>query len=198
MEEKRQANARSALRRANAIPENDYRPRRGDGAATSESSLIRSEGRHHSQNSSLILLHSAFVEAACSASTMRNGRVNQSRVAVLTGLSRVEVRKLLIKKSAQSPTRLARTARVIDGWTSDHRYLESDGRPRRLRKSRTRKYVRFSSKGTLPAMSLHRALLNELRQMKAVRELDSFMELLATRGQRRNGLERRLKRFCRC
>src|SRR5262245_13080442 len=66
----------------------------------------------------------AFVEAACKASTFRNGRINQSRVAVLTGLTRVEVRKLMRGPRAVVPRFQARTMRVIDGWISDRRYAE--------------------------------------------------------------------------
>lgn len=133
----------------------------------------------------------AFVQAACSASTMRNGRVNQSRVAVLTGLSRVEVRKFLTNKSVQTPAKLARTSRVIDGWTSDRRYLAPDGRPQRLRiQGHGNTFVSLVKNfaGDVP----HRALLDELRRMKAVRELDACVELLDTSNQKGSRLARQL------
>src|SRR5690348_6014998 len=64
----------------------------------------------------------AFVKAACKASAFRNGRINQSRVAVLTGLSRAEVRNLMRGSRGAKPRFQSRTQRVIDGWLSDPVY----------------------------------------------------------------------------
>jgi len=122
---------------------------------------------------------SAFVKAACKASTLRNGRVNQSRVAVLTGLSRPEVRKLMLSARAPTSGKQPRTKRVIDGWTSDSRYVSQSGQPLSLRISGTR--TSFASlvkkyAGDVPP----KAVLEELRRMKVVRETDRRVQLTGT------------------
>jgi hypothetical protein len=122
----------------------------------------------------------AFVEAACNASTLRNGRVNQSRVAVLTGLSRPEVRKLLSLESSSAPSRYQRprTLRVIDGWLSDRRFHNNLGRPCPLRLKGTRQSFAALAKkyaGDVP----YRAVLHELQRMKAVRLSKGYVTLIS-------------------
>jgi hypothetical protein len=111
----------------------------------------------------------AFVKTACRASTLRNGRVNQSRVAVLTGLSRAEVRNVMRGSRRAKPRFQPRTQRVIDGWLSNTRYLARGGLPRPLPlngpaisfAALVRKYA-----GDVP----HHAVLEELRRLKLVKE----------------------------
>jgi hypothetical protein len=122
----------------------------------------------------------AFVKAACNASTLRNGRVNQSRVAVLTGLSRPEVRKALRAAGFPRVTtrQRPRTLRVIDGWQSDSRFLDSEGRPRELRLKGTRaSFTTLTRKyaGDVP----YRAVLDELQRMKVVRISQGCVRLLS-------------------
>src|SRR5579872_472648 len=111
----------------------------------------------------------AFVRAAAEMSRLRNGRVNQSRVAAQTGLTRVEVKRLLAQGSplttgshAQAPVE-----RVIRGWQTDRMFADRRGRPRRLRISGSvasfRNLVRKYG-GDVP----HRAMLEELRRLGAV------------------------------
>src|SRR6266404_9594092 len=81
------------------------------------------------------LAEQAFVEAAAKLSTFGNGRVNQSRVAVLTGLRRAEVRRVLIQTSASTqPNARQRSPvdTVIAGWCADRRYIDRNGAPKRL------------------------------------------------------------------
>jgi hypothetical protein len=119
----------------------------------------------------------AFVKAACRASTLRNGRINQSRVAVLTGLSRAEVRNLMRGPRSAKPRFQSRTQRVIDGWLSDPRYLARAGAPRPLLvngpaisfAALVRKYA-----GDVP----HNAVLEELRRLKLVKEDRQRVQLL--------------------
>jgi hypothetical protein len=134
----------------------------------------------------------AFVEAACGASTMRNGRVNQSRVAVLTGLSRAEVRRLMRCKPAPSAVQQSRTARVIDGWMSDRRFLNTDGCPRVL-KIRGRGNTFLSLVKLFAGDVPYRAVLEELRNLNAVEETDSCVKLTEFRGRGRRRLTRRLE-----
>jgi hypothetical protein len=134
----------------------------------------------------------AFVNAACRASTLRNGRVNQSRVAVLTGLSRPEVRKLLADVRTARAVKQPRTKRVIDGWISDPSYVGEDGRPLSLPingagtsfASLARKFA-----GDVP----HMAVLRELRRMNVVRESDKRVYLTGKAAQRSTMLLSALK-----
>ena len=119
----------------------------------------------------------AFVEAACRASTLRNGRINQSRVAVLTGLSRAEVRNVMRGPRRATPRFQPRTLRVINGWLCDARYTARNGTPLALPVSGTR--ASFASlvrkyAGDVP----HHAVLEELRRLALVREENERLELV--------------------
>src|SRR5689334_4650487 len=120
----------------------------------------------------------AFVKAACQASTLRNGRINQSRVAVLTGLSRPEVRKLMRGPRTASSRYQPRTMRLIDGWTSDPRYTTRDGTARPLpMNGRPPSFAALVRKyaGDVP----HHAVLEELRHTNLVNEQPGRVELIA-------------------
>lgn len=125
----------------------------------------------------------AFVEAACELSRFRNGKINKSRVAVLTALRRAEVAKLLSsrdKRSASSLLNQPRTERVIAAWTSDRRYLDTNGRPRRLPLSNGRHSFASLTRafgGDVP----HRAVLEELLRLRVVRERGQYVELTIRR-----------------
>lgn len=75
----------------------------------------------------------AFVRS-CAAEVLSAGRLNYSRVAAMSGLTRKEVRQLLQENEAnsgisqQNPSR-QRTARVIHGWRTDPQYLDESGAP---------------------------------------------------------------------
>jgi len=129
------------------------------------------------------LAKQAFVEAAGTLSQFRNGKINRSRVAVMTGLSRSEVKRLLsgqISMQPPIPAQQSRGERVIYGWMSDHRFLDSHGRPLRLPIAGAR--VSFASLvkrfgGDVP----HRAVLEELRRLRVVRQIGNRLELDARR-----------------
>src|ERR1700733_10214897 len=119
------------------------------------------------------LAKKAFVEAAGKLSKFSNGRVNRSRVAVMTGLSRAEVKRLLsgeVVLTGPLPAQQSRGERVISGWTSDHRFLDSRGRPQRLPIAGAK--ISFATLvrkfgGDVP----HRAVLEELRRLGVVRQI---------------------------
>src|SRR6202021_3144343 len=128
------------------------------------------------------LAKQAFVEAAGTLSKFRNGKINRSRVAVMTGLSRVEVKRLLSGQPSMSsiPAQQSRGERVISGWMSDRRFLDARGRPVRLpiagaRASFTTLVREFG--GDVP----HRAVLEELRRLRVVRQVGNRLELDAHR-----------------
>ena len=129
----------------------------------------------------------AFVRAATERSRLRNGRVNQSRVAAQTGLSRADVKRLLLHTDAQQTNRLAQAPveRVLDGWRANRLFATSPGHPRRLRLSGggssfptlVRKYG-----GDVP----HRAVLDELRRIDAVEDdgVNVWLKKSRTLGRR--------------
>jgi len=115
------------------------------------------------------LSRSAFAQAAADQSKLKNGRVNHSRVAAQTGLTRADVKRLLSRGRHGVPFAARQTPmeRVIGGWRSDRRFTNGAGNPRTLRISGSkpsfillaRKYAR-----DVP----HRAVLDELLRIRAV------------------------------
>jgi hypothetical protein len=78
------------------------------------------------------LFRLAFVDAAADATRLRNDRVNQAAIAAMTGLTRVEVKKLLDQKAEQpvaiQPTRHW-TSRLVEGWRNDPDFTNRQGHP---------------------------------------------------------------------
>ncbi len=73
------------------------------------------------------------VNEAAQVATLRNGRVNHSRVAVITGLSRNEIRRLLGTSGTRAPAASRHRAwRLISAWLTDPRFLDSGLAPRVL------------------------------------------------------------------
>jgi hypothetical protein len=113
----------------------------------------------------------AFVHAAARISQRANGRVNHSRVAALTGLSRADVKRILLNGDAISPIGRSEQMpieRVLHAWRIDRRFSDSRGNPKRLRVSGTSTSFAVLAKlygGDVP----HRAILDELRRIGAVR-----------------------------
>lgn len=107
----------------------------------------------------------AFALAAAETSRLRNGRVNNSRVAARTGLSRSVVRKVLQPAFLQSiSVSWAPIDSVMQGWCSDRRFIDSNGVPRTLTIERGRGSFKSLAKlyaGELP----YRAVLDELKSL---------------------------------
>jgi uncharacterized protein DUF6502 len=119
----------------------------------------------------------AFVQAAADISKLRNGRVNHSRVAAQTGLTRADVKRLL-KESIHDTTahNEAPLEKVIYGWRTDREFFTREGHPKRLRISGSRdSFARLVRKhgGDVP----HRAVLEELRRIRAVTESGGMVQL---------------------
>jgi hypothetical protein len=121
----------------------------------------------------------AFVKAAGTISRFRNGKINHSRVAVMTGLSRIEVKRILsssLSATAQRPIQQSRGERVIAGWMSNPGFQDANGLPRRLsivgaRGSFGSLVRRFG--GDVPP----HAVLRELRRLRVVRQIGDQLEL---------------------
>jgi hypothetical protein len=117
----------------------------------------------------------AFVAAAMQRSRLKNGRVNQSRVAIMTGLTRTEIRKKLEAQSVEVP-RIYGAQRVMDGWRRDPEFCDSSGAPLDL--VPTGAYGSFEAlarrySGDIPA----RATLEELRRLKLIVTRKSLIHL---------------------
>ena len=131
----------------------------------------------------------AFVYAAARISKQANGRVNCSRVAALTGLSRADVKKILMNGDSLSPVGRSGQMpieRVLHAWRADRRFSDHRGNPKRLRISGTSTSFAYLAKlygGDVP----HRAVLEELRRIGAVRRDGNDVVLTTARplGQRR-------------
>lgn len=82
-----------------------------------------------------LLARNAFVRAAADNSRLRNGKVNHSKVAALTGLPRKEIRRILdrtiINLKPHRTTSLP-SARVVHGWLTDREFLTRKGKPKSL------------------------------------------------------------------
>jgi hypothetical protein len=118
----------------------------------------------------------AFVKAAAQRSRLRNGKVNHSRVAAQTGLSRADVKRLL-GPSAASLEEEAPVQRVMNGWRKDRAFTNRSGQPKRLRiLGRRPSFTHLSAKyaGDVP----YRAVLDQLIEMGAVLESSGCAQLL--------------------
>src|SRR5690606_15029630 len=75
----------------------------------------------------------AFVQVASDDYGKRGRLTNISRVAAMTGIARKDVRRvrLLGENYLQDPrTRLSPLGDVLQAWSTNHDYLDSNGRPR--------------------------------------------------------------------
>ena len=87
------------------------------------------------------LAKSVFVEVASSDYGIRGRPTNISRVAILTGLSRKEVKRQRDLLAAEEPAPANKTSaatRVLSGWYQDEDFLNKNGKPRKLRSDSSR------------------------------------------------------------
>ena len=81
------------------------------------------------------VLKTTYVEVATEDFGIRGRPTNISRVAILTGLTRKEVKRLRDLLEAASPevfTRMNAATRVLSGWYQDEEFHGDDGRPAAL------------------------------------------------------------------
>ncbi len=75
----------------------------------------------------------AFVEVAVQDFALPGRKATDSRTAVVTGLSRKEVKRLRLLREAQkeheTPAQYNRAARVLNGWLRDRNYQDAAGSP---------------------------------------------------------------------
>lgn len=115
----------------------------------------------------------AYVQAALREShEARGGRVNVSRIAANTGLTRVEVAALLAEQRGAPPRKQrgrVRAERVLQGWWSDREFQDHSGMPARLPRKGARRS--FASLVKRYSGDSHNAasILEELLRSQAVR-----------------------------
>ena len=124
----------------------------------------------------------AFVNSAMTDFAIQGRKPTVSRAAVVTGLTRKEVRRLLDQaESSDDPERQThnRAARVVSGWIRDARFQTSEGEPARLPFDEDRGPTFFDLvkqySGDMPA----RAVFDELHRVGVVaQEADGRISLL--------------------
>jgi len=82
------------------------------------------------------LSKSVFVSVASDEFGIRGRPTNVSRVSILTGISRKEVkrqRELLAEPVTSNPTKSTDATRLLSGWHQDADYVGNDGNPRALK-----------------------------------------------------------------
>ncbi len=132
----------------------------------------------------------AYFTAASSHARFGNDRLNQSAVAAMTGLTRVQVRSFA-KQIRPSPNETPdRIDIIIEGWTTDPAFTNADSLPKPLRLSGGGKNFLALARlygGDLPA----RSLLRELQRHGLVSVRDGLVSL--RRSAVRNRAESRLR-----
>jgi hypothetical protein len=117
----------------------------------------------------------AYVRAAVQSTTEVGAhRVNASRIAALTGLTRVEVAALLAEERGAAPPRehrgRVRAERVLLGWWNDPEFQDRTGAPERLkRKGPAHSFAALVKRYSGDAQNAA-AILDELLRSQAVKE----------------------------
>lgn len=125
------------------------------------------------------IMERSLVQTTAARSKLRNGRVNYSRVAAQTGISRTSIRRLLDDATLSSDL-ADRTplARIVNGWRSDREFVDTSGKPKPLQKASFARLVRKYG-GDIPP----RAMLEELRRAGVVLDAaDGWVRLSRVRG----------------
>ena len=113
----------------------------------------------------------SFVKAARSINLEAGHSISKARIAALTGLTRTEVSELLRRGEhdlAQRFDSTNRTLRVVKGWLTDTKFLDSDSAPRKLEfrgGSSSFSHLVKKYSGDIPA----RAMLAEMKRLQIVR-----------------------------
>ncbi len=131
----------------------------------------------------VLLARQTFVEVASEDFDLPGRKQSISRIAVLTGINRKEVKRLLDEHSEPvTPTENNRAARVVSGWMRDSEFHDSKGAPLSLHwgdPSATHSFEQLVKRysGDMPA----RSILDELVRVGAARLTDdSEIRLTAT------------------
>ncbi len=121
-----------------------------------------------------------FVEVARDDFAIQGRKQTVSRISVITGINRKEVKKLLEtpEPNDDHQSRHNRAARVIGGWLRSRRFTDADGAPRRLRLDDAENGFAALVKAYSGDMPV-RAVLDELERVGIVgKRDDGTLELL--------------------
>ena len=119
------------------------------------------------------LAKAKFVQVATNEFGIRGRPTNASRVAILTGIDRRDVRKLRARageQSASAPGFMSKPTQVLDGWFHDSNFRTASGEPRELRVSEGEDSFAALVRRYTP-MIPHVAMIKELRAVGAIEEL---------------------------
>ena len=124
-----------------------------------------------------------FVEVGMAEFAIEGKRQTISRVAILTGLSRKEVQRVLNErtpKDAETHERYNRASRVVAGWVRDGEFTNDKGEPAALLLEGTPSFAQLVKRysGDIPA----RAVLDELLRVGAVRSIKGGRIKLVSRA----------------
>jgi Family of unknown function (DUF6502) len=114
-----------------------------------------------------------FVQVATSEFGIRGRPTNASRVAILTGIDRRDVRKLRTVSSEQpvfAPGFMSKPTQVLDGWFHDPDFRAASGKPRELQVSEGEDSFAALVRRYVPGIP-HVAMIKELRAVGAIEEL---------------------------
>jgi hypothetical protein len=130
------------------------------------------------------VVKAVYVDIASNEFRIPGRKQTDSRIAVITGLSRKEVSRvsgLKLPQDAPDPVIYNRAARVINGWTQDPAFLDEQGEPRVLAfdegSPNFSDLVRRHSGDAPP-----RAVLDEMERVKAVSRSDDATLRLVMRA----------------
>ena len=122
---------------------------------------------------------SVFVEVASDEYGIQGRKTNISRVSILTGISRKEVKRqrdLLTAKKPPIPSKATDATRVLSGWHQDPDFLDQSNRPLTLTlEGEAGSFAALCDRygGDAPAS----AMLKELKRVAAVRETEHGLEV---------------------
>ncbi len=110
-----------------------------------------------------------YVEIASNEYGIKGRKTNQSRVAIMTGLTRREVARLkgvIDHDPLDIPARTSVVTSVLSAWHQDKQYLEADGKPKVLRLTGEDSLCSLLDRyrGDIPRT----ALIKELERVKAI------------------------------
>lgn len=125
-----------------------------------------------------------YIEVASEEFGIPGRKQTDSRISVITGLSRKEVKRvksLPVSDEVANLARYNRASRVISGWTQDKDFMDAQGNPLDLPLDDSAtsfgELVRRYSGDAPP-----RAVLDELEQVGAVQRMENGTLCLLTRG----------------
>jgi hypothetical protein len=114
-----------------------------------------------------------FVQVATKEFGIRGRPTNASRVAILTGIDRRDVRKLRVATAEQPAFAagfMSKPTQVLDGWFHDSNFRTASGEPRELQVSEGEDSFAALVRRYVPGIP-HVAMIKELRAVGAIEEL---------------------------